>query len=357
MWGNPRCKATARKQPVRRKSTPMNSDPLSDAHDAASPTDYEAETPMEEDSKNINIEPSQTSDPRPDYSVQHSSNTKKRPSNSQNNNAGVLVDRTFLDHEAALAALQKAIEQSPPKFPGSQAAPIDLDGDAQNPPINRLLFPPPSETQAAVAKVDLGDAQDLPTRQSETRSNSSKNCNEQNGEDHAGSSHPKTPVGSSPQKPVSGHITSAKPRTLEHPLDTPFTAHINEVLSSDPLPSPTMFSDPTFDIFNSTNFTGAPNDFDLDPDPGSNNEGDITNIALPQSETSYYSPTNQVDMTFDGWYGGPLLDGELDALLREAGDNSCQTYFEANGMLEDVLAELPMELDTKQLHDEAENAR
>ncbi|KAB8343182.1 hypothetical protein FH972_022772 [Carpinus fangiana] len=51
--------------------------------------------------------------------------------------------RSGMANGAAVAALQRAIQSSPPRFPGSKHSPIELDGDKSADTTRRLLFPSP----------------------------------------------------------------------------------------------------------------------------------------------------------------------------------------------------------------------
>lgn len=53
------------------------------------------------------------------------------------------ADTQRLRHAAAAAALTRAIQSSPPRFPGSKSSPIELDADLSPQPTRRLLFPSP----------------------------------------------------------------------------------------------------------------------------------------------------------------------------------------------------------------------
>lgn len=57
--------------------------------------------------------------------------------------AGPLVEAPLLDKAAASAALRKAIQSSPPRFPGSQFSPINLEDDISPQSTRRVLFPSP----------------------------------------------------------------------------------------------------------------------------------------------------------------------------------------------------------------------
>lgn len=56
-----------------------------------------------------------------------------------------LPTRRTMKTATAKAALQRAIQSSPPRFPGSRVSPIELDGEADSSlkPTSRLLFPSP----------------------------------------------------------------------------------------------------------------------------------------------------------------------------------------------------------------------
>ena len=86
-------------------------------------------------------------------------------------------------------------------------------------------------------------------------------------------------------------------------------------------------------MFNDQAFTAA-DGFEAATD--FNNDGYLTDMPVPQSDADFFPVFDDIDMNIDNWDGGPLLEGELDALLKEAGDSGCETYFSANGIVEDL---------------------
>lgn len=361
-WGSKAAKGKgpARKRPSRSKSATAVGEPQSEANDAGSPADDEAGTPIDTSLPHLDYDPFRVSVPRSDYDAQHGSAPRERPSNSDGDRPQSITKNPTLDDEAALAALQKAIEASPPKFPGSRATPIDLDGDARGPSVRRLLFPSPRKNGEMKSLTGLHDDQDghspMGSSQAKTAtvivdSDEKENNNCVQGVD----SHDpfKTPLRRSPRKARSQRNTPTKVKSPEANDVTPFTAQMTQILSSDALQSPTMFSDPAFNIFNDSAFVNATNDFTFSTD--FNNDGYATDMPLPQSDADYFPVFDDVDLNGDAWNGGPLLDGELEALLKEAGDSGCETYFAANGVLDDAAA-VQTQGATEQPPDDAQEA-
>ncbi len=64
-----------------------------------------------------------------------------------------------LKHAAAAAALTRAIQSSPPRFPGSKLSPIELDADISPQPTRRLLFPSPRES-GEIKSLNIAEAAD-----------------------------------------------------------------------------------------------------------------------------------------------------------------------------------------------------
>lgn len=71
--------------------------------------------------------------------------SKSFPRSQRANSVGAgNVTKPALERSSAQAALQRAIQSSPPRFPGSKHSPIDIEVDALSPqPTKRLLFPSP----------------------------------------------------------------------------------------------------------------------------------------------------------------------------------------------------------------------
>lgn len=90
---------------------------------------------------------SQRSEDRPVQSTEDMAAKASRRKIQRSNSVGPaqMPARKTMQTAAAKAALQRAIQSSPPRFPGSRVSPIELDveSDLSPKPTNRLLFPSP----------------------------------------------------------------------------------------------------------------------------------------------------------------------------------------------------------------------
>ena len=77
---------------------------------------------------------------RSDRSQSKTTGARQRPSSAASTGHRA-VKATKMSQAAAAAALHKAFQSSPPKFPGSQTTPIDIESTAS--PVRRVLFPSP----------------------------------------------------------------------------------------------------------------------------------------------------------------------------------------------------------------------
>ena len=353
-WGRgPKPKTQSRKKPVRSKSAIGPGEPQSDA---GSPTEYEGTTPFEPEMPQSNHEPFRAGGSGSNRDAQSGSAPRERSVGLQLERQQLRETGGVLDETSAMAALQRAIQSSPPRFPGSQEEPIDLEGEGNNPSIRRLLFPSPRKVghmktldgsaglQTGCVKVTVSETSgfpeltepydkenvgplgyprastppDRPTSDENIFKTPLRRTSRRTG---------LTPKGASP----AGAALRRSPRFLRPEVSspaknpvTPFTATMNQIMS-DPLQSPTNFSE-QFDLFGDAAIGNASNTFDF---TDFDKEGYPTDVPVPHSDADYFPVMN--DFEFNGpWYGGPLLDGELDALLEEATDEACETYFAAN---------------------------
>lgn len=364
-WGKTwKGKTQNRKKTSRSKSATGPGEPQSDA---GSPPEEEGHTPFESEQPNPNDQPFRVGGTGSDYDARNGSEPRERlggaelqhvqPLQQQQSQAG----QQPLDEQALQAALQRAIQASPPKFPGSQSASIDVEGDGSSPPVRRLLFPSPRKAgqmktlqevgaqqnnsvsinvSAASGVEDLTEQDKENTQPSQGR-RASTPTNPPTKEAHAFKTplrRNKTSNALSPDAASSGSTKLRRsPRfsplksksPAKNPI-TPFTASMNQLLS-DPPQSPTSFSD-QFNMFGDAAF-GDANDASFNFNEFTN-DGYTTDLPMPQSDADYFPVLNEFDMNIENWDGGPLFDGELDALLQEANDNGCQTYFDNNGITE-----------------------
>ncbi|KAK4696040.1 hypothetical protein P7C71_g1818, partial [Lecanoromycetidae sp. Uapishka_2] len=186
-----------------------------------------------------------------------------------------------LNDASALAALQRAIKSSPHKFVGTEHVPIEVEDLTPN-PTRRILFPSPTQSQTARLKRDLSTASGTCDQQQGSRGTpiadanqaNKENCPPDAGEDdldqffeedayinaHNARSTTPTPKSStrlsilktptrSPKRlpPTTGDFFSSAAKALLRPLATPkrtptkdtqplgeltpFTAHLNQLLS------------------------------------------------------------------------------------------------------------------------------
>ncbi|KAI9715791.1 MAG: hypothetical protein M1828_000696 [Chrysothrix sp. TS-e1954] len=77
---------------------------------------------------------------RSDRSQPKTNGARQRPSSAASTGHRIQKS-TEMSEAAAAAALHKAFQSSPPKFPGSKASPIGIDTDQS--PVRRVLFPSP----------------------------------------------------------------------------------------------------------------------------------------------------------------------------------------------------------------------
>lgn len=246
---------------------------------------------------------------------------------------------TFLNGPGAAAALQRAIQSSPPRFPGSKTQPIDLsiaESPSRQQNVRRLLFPSPRKD---------GEAKTLdgsPSTGTPTKSNGATviHMKDPFADTAADQENPnellvtptkkksrldavKTPTRSSPRLAAKNQANRAaeflepphdKPETpsraaAEHivlPEMTPFTASLNRMMSDGI--GAYGGEDPS-GMFNFSDFSNI-DDFGLDT------------MGLPQSDGDWFPIHDEKDMNVELWNGGPLLEGELDELLRDAGDDA-----------------------------------
>ena len=175
-----------------------------------------------------------------------------------------------LDEASAAAALERAIRSSPHKFRGSQQTPIEI-GDLTPQPTRRLLFPSPSQSDKARSSgkpSPEGKGQDLDEKRAKVKDLGKENRPPANEDDmdrffHDDAYAPATGPSSTPKSkskypwihktptqspsksaskvlfrtPALPHRTPTKSKT---PLGefTPFTAHLNQLLSDATAASP-----------------------------------------------------------------------------------------------------------------------
>ena len=322
--------------------------------DAGSPADDEAETPYEPEVPQADEEPFRAGDANSDYDARNGSGPRERSAGAELEPSHVGEEQRLLDDASALAALERAIKSSPPKFPGSEAAPIDADVNGDDASVRRLLFPSPRKSGQMKtldgSGVEQGDSVTITVTAASGLDGTAEKDKENSLRSPARrASTPtvqpidlesvfKTPArrtksatGLTPDNFSSnGTQLRRSPRNKskspnKNPV-TPFTATMNQMMS-DPPQSPTDFSD-QFNMFSDAAFADANNNFNFND---FTNDGYVTDMPIPQSDADYFPVLNDFDMSTETWDGGPLFDGELDALLREAGDKSCETYFAAAG--------------------------
>lgn len=280
---------------------------------------------------------------RSDKSQPKSSGTRKRAASAsfqvqRQNNASYMSDA------AAAAALHRAIQSSPPKFPGSKTAPIDLDGEENAEdagPVRRLLFPSPRKSgEMKTLGIEGSTKQTAETAAmpdpfaSLEQENSSASTNPTCEQHETPTSQDpdnqprymlRTPTRSSASKGLtprglfsSGKRARSNPETptraaLRDTINqgemTPFTAQLNQLISEGN-------ADPNFNLFGEapqdTNGLFAFTDFGAGDDFGSD-------MPIPPSDGDFFPVYEDADMEM--WNGGPLLEGELDELLRDAGED------------------------------------
>ena len=208
-----------------------------------------------------------------------------------------------LDEASAAAALQKAIRSSPHKFAGSEQVPIEI-GDPTPNPTRRLLFPSPKQMEDSQSD-NRSNAESMSKSLEEQRATSNlldkENRPPSNENDidrffnddaydaanaftspASKSKYPwlsKTPT-QSPNKPVRLVGSSGRKGDLLAPTTpsrtslkqtgalaefTPFTAHLNQLLSDAPAGSPAVhnFDFPTLPSLRNTPNSSRPMNFDF----------------------------------------------------------------------------------------------
>ena len=220
-------------------------------------------------SRNHEQEPSESSHAEPQLPV-------LRRSATSFSNAMDIEHSGGLDEAAAAAALERAIKSSPHKFAGSQQTPIEIN-DLTPQPTRRLLFPSPSQSEKTRSRTKSeNDDQFVPNgeelakprmMEKENRPPSSENDIYRffNEEGYAAASNT-TPSGPKSKYPWLNHTPSKSPsqrgqigkgsankgtdlppstpsRTpsksaTQYPEFTPFTAHLNQLLSDAAAASP-----------------------------------------------------------------------------------------------------------------------
>ncbi|KAL9051230.1 MAG: hypothetical protein Q9162_006157 [Coniocarpon cinnabarinum] len=354
----PKNESQSKKKPAREKNTPSG-DPQSDT---GSPMDNEADTPFETELQQLESEPFRPGGANTDYDARNGSGPRERSAEPELPRRRSEEAAQSLNDAAAAAALERAIKSSPPRFPGSQAAPIDLEEASTNPPVNRLLFPSPRKdgqmktldgcnagqngsvtVTVSTAEQSSGDnKENLPSLKNSTATTPTKKQEHSNDvfkmpKRRAAGHNGLTPGNISPGGTKLRRSPRFSPSKTKEPANnstTPFTASMNQMFS-DPLQSPTNFSD-QFNMFSDAAFGEASNTFNFND---FTNDGYAADMPLPQSDADYFPVLNDFDMSGEPWNGGPLFDGELDALLQEAGENGCEKYFAATGIAGEQVAE------------------
>lgn len=308
---------------------------------------------------------------RTDKSIPKSTGRSQR-SASTGTKEQTSTSSSFLEQDAATAALlQKALKSSPPRFPGSKASPINIDGQGTPDQTRRLLFPSPRK---AGEVKSLGESGDSPVRSGEK----SKQCSSPSKTSQANKENLPAPIqsddedpspskryalrttpNSSPRKALTPRSTSS----INHdPLKTParssasnkstphglLTSAAKRFLNAPESPSRLLRRSPRsgassrvspfakdLDAFfanlanqqspsrNSTadvsvfNDEATPNLFtfeDFLP------EGSEHRMPMPSSDGLFALCEDPKEPPSEFW-PGPLMEGELDDLLREAGED------------------------------------
>ncbi|KAI9671460.1 MAG: hypothetical protein M1831_004369 [Alyxoria varia] len=279
---------------------------------------------------------------------------------------GSLEDQHIVMSEDDTAkALQKAFQASPFKVYGTQRSPIELDGCTTPDPTRRVLFPSPrrpGEVKSLVpsweAQLSSGNSKQA-TLTDPFNGDSGKENSTPNGspviaaesarafERTAGEKQTltpkksrkdsgdalKTPTHRSASKartPRSTRSSSAKRREHATPsraafqsgqldVESPFTAQLNQLFSEAPPLSPSRQSDNPFPMANSD--AGL---FDYsDLGEGGTAAGDLNwgafDLTQPDGLFTLNEEPNDLNSDF---MNEPLLENELDQLLKEAGEDA-----------------------------------
>lgn len=257
-----------------------------------------------------------------------------------------LPEHPFLSEAAAAAALQKAIQSSPPKFPGSKHTPINLDDDVVSEPLRRLLFPSPrrpgqvlslepsialvansarSPDDCRVTDVQMNDKENRPLYATDIgERNLLKNKHPTTPASSASKRQsPKTPLGSSGSKTKAFLTSAAKrwcndigtsSRAESHSRGngemTPFSKHLSHLMS-DANQSPTEGSDRALKLFGETLPDGsgmfAFSDFSAE---------DWTGLAMPSYDEGTYAFDDEAHQETSGpWSDSQQQLSSFDALM------------------------------------------
>ena len=248
--------------------------PEDDTHGGQRPASAQTNGPTTRRSS----DPSPRSEPQ-----QHNDSSRPEPqlptlrrSATSFSNATVHDDGGTLDEASAAAALDRAIKSSPHKFVGSQQTPIEIT-DLTPQPTRRILFPSPSQSEKTSSRTQPErDDKSVPAGQDRAESKNAKKDNLPpsgendidrffNEEGYAVASTPSTSAtkskypwlnhtpSKSPSQRFSVATDSAKKTnqlppstpsrtpskgTRQYPQFTPFTAHLNQLLSDATAGSP-----------------------------------------------------------------------------------------------------------------------
>ncbi len=275
-----------------------------------------------------------------------------------------------LKHAAAAAALTRAIQSSPPRFPGSKFSPIELDADVSPQPTRRLLFPSPRRS-GEIKSLEIPEAGDHhstaagpPKRNSidtnQAISSDKENLpptedNEDDGLRHLFNGEetnvtPRTPkseslrmdtflrtpsVGSR-RKALTprGFLSSAAKRWRDGPETpsrvlshghqdvaemTPFTAQLAQLISEANQQSPSKSHNPHLAMFDDQ----VPEDNSLLTFSDFSMEDFGTDITMTTSTPAFFSLyEDPVDSSEPLWSDGDLLGSALHGTLDDASGNS-----------------------------------
>lgn len=295
-----------------------------------------------------------------------------------------------LDQASAAVALQRAIKSSPHKFVGTHQVPIEVADDLTPQPTRRILFPSPAKSEEAKSKRNslsgsIGEPRKSSSKPSETTEDNSAQADKENqppaadedvdmldGDASMPHARPTTPTRSStagahllktPTRspkalelpPTTGDFFSSAAKALLRPVLTPkrtptrqhsqidhhslveltpFTAHLNQLLSE---PGPVTNSTHDHHTSHNGHSPGSNHTFDFPPLPSLHNTPNrsrildfdfsafdsqdliSTDVAMPSSPPAWFGVYEDPDADDDNvgglWGGG---DETLPSMLHSS---------------------------------------